>query len=900
MDDPQEHPRQGFRPAHPYAASNSSSSVHSRTMAPQSANSSTTHVTEDAPAILSSHPVHRFHHSSCIKPAISPRVASRAAAHPPRQGTPDSARPPALSSYLQEKLQRERRMESERVTFSPAPSRTKTSASVDLGRPACSSPFRPPLEANGTRPQSSTSIEPARKKGLGVKEMEKVVSNLHKQNFDLKLELFHRRERQTALEERLDALESDKGRVEDEKEKLVEELEKRDKAVEEAVAMIVVLEAKLDQLVQERLTVRRVERERYFCPRDYEMGASQATAQPVGRDTSKLESDAKSVTRMPSFLSERSENTENLRNVYLGVKANVHHLPRVVESSPEVGHDRGFDSPTLSILSESSFVSVYGQRGKGMDHGPTVHMDEPLALDGFDGGDWTTDQQAVTAPRRRAASVSKPATASKPLPWSSTAVCFHALSDICYQRGQPRFEHVDGDDYGDGDDDAGDGDGDCDGDDCSTKGDVARPQSREGDPRKSQRKSPAKSSTRKHAHQEQREAFRQVRTDSSGGVHLPGQGLPPTPDTISTSTLHQFETSDEPPLHAGADAPEATSRIPLESTFSAHRLSYAQRPQSAGESITSFGRGHDWVGDHDDFSDSRSVDSNADIWLRESTKPDRTGVRVSPHPFSFLVHAAHGSWEVETVPGRGGALGGGAPLPPRHEFLPEGISASTRVFPAKSSRRSTFHAPTGEPESASPAGNDAALEGLPRRHGRHASEAHENEVDAQLAAQHQQQPHRQPAADQKRHPPVSGHHGARAGLHRFFRRSVGAVVMSPDADSTPPSTSSSAAAENFKGAPLWQLSNCPIEDGGLSGKLPPIFGDRRQGRSNTLDCAGFEHEVSPVAAAEAPTKPHQDDAAPPDPDQPQDSAAMTSSATGGRRKWLPTFGRPAAIKSKAG
>jgi chromosome segregation ATPase len=115
---------------------------------------------------------------------------------------------------------------------------------------------------------------------MGIKEMEQVrrphlpvavlgsmanrshsqtVSTLHKQNFDLKLELYHRRERQTSLEDRVEALESEKGEVENLNDRLMEELEKRDKAVTEAVAMIIRLEAQVEELMAEREIVRRVD-----------------------------------------------------------------------------------------------------------------------------------------------------------------------------------------------------------------------------------------------------------------------------------------------------------------------------------------------------------------------------------------------------------------------------------------------------------------------------------------------------------------------------------------------------------------------------------------------------------------------------------------------------------------
>lgn len=218
------------------------------------------------------------------------------------------------------------------MAFSASFFRVDMSASVDITRAVAvhGSPFRPPKPAAG-RPRSSAGIEPTRKKGLGLKEMEQVVSNLHKQNFDLKLELFHRRERQTALEGRVEGLETDMRMTHDINERLVEELEKRDKAVEEAVAMIVTFEARVDQLVRERTMVQQVDSQDYFCPSDYDAPYRNPAPQVHALDVAKLEDDAKIATRMPSFLLERSENTENLRNVYLGVRSSALSLLRVAE-----------------------------------------------------------------------------------------------------------------------------------------------------------------------------------------------------------------------------------------------------------------------------------------------------------------------------------------------------------------------------------------------------------------------------------------------------------------------------------------------------------------------------------------------------------------------------------------
>lgn len=76
-----------------------------------------------------------------------------------------------MSSFLQEKLQRERRFESERSSSRMS---NDMSASVDL-KVVHSSPARS-TTAEGKRPRSSGgNAEQTKKKGLGLKEMEQVM-----------------------------------------------------------------------------------------------------------------------------------------------------------------------------------------------------------------------------------------------------------------------------------------------------------------------------------------------------------------------------------------------------------------------------------------------------------------------------------------------------------------------------------------------------------------------------------------------------------------------------------------------------------------------------------------------------------------------------------------------------
>ncbi|KAM4066821.1 hypothetical protein HRG_000839 [Hirsutella rhossiliensis] len=838
-------------------------------------------------------------------------------AHPSRQGSPEMVRQPALSSFLQEKLQRERKAESDKLAFSASLSRADMSASVDIGRIVQTSLFKAP-DPLGGRPRSSAGMEPPKKRGLGLKEMEQVVSSLHKQNFDLKLELFHRRERQTALEERIEALDANRKKTHDVTDRLVEELEKRDKAVEEAVAMIVMLEAKVDQLVTERCMVQRVESAGLFSTRDFGSSYGTATPQAAGPRVTKLDDDVKVVNRMPSFLSERSENTEHLRTVYLGVRGgSTLSLPRVAEGSvePDGTPAQPLASPTLSVLSESSFVSVYGQKDQGKELGqmPPAFVDEPLTLDGLDVGLNRPCPDDAPASRRRAASVGRVAGIGKPPPRSSTAVPLQSITGVIgYESPLQRIMRL--------------------------------------DPAIGLDDSPVipahTAPSRRPTKEEKREALRRVLTDGPGGARLHDQGMPPTPDTISTSTLHRFKNSNETLLQEqelngallqtgpqDAKTSEPASGVPLSghlssrhgsgdtgdgtsSTHTDHRQATALRTQTAREPAVFRKGGNDWDSDSDD-TDTRSLESSLDIWLRESAKPDN---QVSPDLFSFPTNTAEGGWAAQ--PMYGGANSGqteGASIAPSQSHMHGLLSLRHQLFPWTSGpqppdRRSSLHAHTGSTFDgfAAAASNDGGSNSASTRarHGKKQSEDTQKRADLRTPVQQPQAPPPQPGSDQKRYPPISGQQGARAGLNRLLRRSIGAGSSSnAPAEDAPASTTAETgvaaeASKNYHpmGVPSWVLRNGPAEDERSGATPPPIVLNPRQARRNTCEA---ERPASPLLPAEATpaTNAPQDvneDAkmAPAQQSEGSGTGAGASTGPGSRRKWLPAFGRPNTSKNK--
>ncbi|KAG8164023.1 hypothetical protein KVR01_005941 [Diaporthe batatas] len=280
------------------------------------------------------------------------------------RGSQSSTHQEPASALLQEKLQHQRRSEIQRNLNRLA----DEMGTADNAQPAASTPVRC-ATADGKRPASSeASDDVGKNRGPALKEMEKAMSNLHKINFDLKLELFHRRERQAVLDKQVEVLEAEKSRLQDSNDGLMLEIEKRDKAVEEAVHMIVGFEARIELLLREREMLKQLEADKALFSK---LTAAQSISGLDGAGTTNtldaVSTDhRKGLARMPSFLSERTDNTENLRNVYLGAQGSLLSLSK---TDPRADHV-GTGSPNMSVLSESSFRSIYGTQPAPRDHSP--------------------------------------------------------------------------------------------------------------------------------------------------------------------------------------------------------------------------------------------------------------------------------------------------------------------------------------------------------------------------------------------------------------------------------------------------------------------------------------------------------------------------------------------------
>lgn len=207
---------------------------------------------------------------------------------------------------------------------------------------------------------------------LGARELDKRLDQLSKLNFDLKMELFHCREKMAKMQERCDdlAARADKSeRIEDENrtlldlnDSLVKELERRDAAVQEAVSIICELEEKVEHLEHDRpLGSPKLQgsAKRYLSPGSTLNGIQPITLESFGKP-------GKPSKRVPSFVCEKKSSTTALRSVYLEpvpkLKAfkSFASLLSQRESRAEDEARADFpDSPRLSVLSESSFPSIY-------------------------------------------------------------------------------------------------------------------------------------------------------------------------------------------------------------------------------------------------------------------------------------------------------------------------------------------------------------------------------------------------------------------------------------------------------------------------------------------------------------------------------------------------------------
>ncbi|KAK1984494.1 hypothetical protein LZ30DRAFT_586081 [Colletotrichum cereale] len=777
---------------------------------------------------------------------------------------------------------------------------------------------------DGRRPRSSGGNgEPAKKTGMGVKEMEATVSTLHKQNFDLKLELFHRRERQNALEGRIADLEGEKAQIDDVNDRLLDELEKRDKAVQEAVQMIVNLEAQVAMLLKEREMVRQVDAAgmRALEALQYRHGDF-STPKHGEANLSRLEADAKPLNRMPSFLSDRTENTENLRKVYLSSRGSLLSLSRLTIEGDDSDARRlkNMTSPSLSVLSESSFTSVYGEK-EDLDRTIVADADEPSPTDGQSprsrkpscDSDQSKDKRPPTTLSTRSSRNSRSNSFGRaPGPGQ-----FQSIRDIIDHTSPlqqlAKLDH----------------------------GYLSRASAQEQSPLAGRDQSP------KHVKETKREALRRVTTDTP--VQRPGeQVLPPTPDTISTSTLRRFKTSNDTLSNQRGVSDQRSYRSisdgtskedegehpggapvfqgPPRSTFVGHheppaasptyfdtRPPMIPRPRSAGESTVSHRHDTDWDSEGDSV---HSLDSSLDIWLQQGKDPNRfeESSCESPDLFSSFPMPG-GGWNQKTAVG---TSGDGTFNVQHHNHMEDMKVARQALFPSgiqqppTPNRRSSLGATMGLT-----APNHSPFNGKLRKSPSQAGsrrvsvDAHMIQLPESVASTPQRAEPKSGARSKDSHYPPSATTTASRG-HRlnFFRRSIGGgpittqpEPISPAAEPSP----SEAAKASTMGVPSWVQRSHLEDDDRDSATPPPIMRNPRPARSGSFDEGAPVNDLAPATpttpmAARASHTPTAN--VTPRSSEPTPTSNNGSGGGGGapvqKRKWLPAFGRASSLRNRTG
>lgn len=239
-----------------------------------------------------------------------------------------------------------------------------------------------------------------KRRAVGARGLDEHMDRLTKQNFALKLELDHRRDHTVKLQEQIEAMRAQVERAEKLQEaydellllntQLVEELEKRDEAIEEAMNIICDLEDKVADM-DERSSATRPstanadsgyagtetqEQVPASSPPDLKKADKTPRTQQcqpphaASLATSKLLNAVNGQTpprarREPAVLSLKKPSTHALRSVYLETTQSlrpVKSFQSLLSKRESEDEEAILSSPRLSVLSESSFPSIYSPK----------------------------------------------------------------------------------------------------------------------------------------------------------------------------------------------------------------------------------------------------------------------------------------------------------------------------------------------------------------------------------------------------------------------------------------------------------------------------------------------------------------------------------------------------------
>lgn len=209
---------------------------------------------------------------------------------------------------------------------------------------------------------------------MGARELEDHVDKLSKQNFDLKLEVYHRRAKIDELELRMAGmhrLEEDNLELQEVNEELVSELEKRDRAVDEAVVLICDLEDRVRGLEEELRMAKMSTQLSMMTLREESEEQEDTTEQRRTPDRERRrraefttpEKDRRRMPRVPSFIQQPKASSVTLRSMYMHEGKTIRAIPSVatMRSTGDIEEpdEEEPQSPVFSVLSRSDLGSLY-------------------------------------------------------------------------------------------------------------------------------------------------------------------------------------------------------------------------------------------------------------------------------------------------------------------------------------------------------------------------------------------------------------------------------------------------------------------------------------------------------------------------------------------------------------
>ncbi|GFF23144.1 hypothetical protein IFM58399_00186 [Aspergillus lentulus] len=332
----------------------------------------------------------------------TPRATRRK--HGSRSGTPEPASTPLVnpSSTLLQDLLREQR--ATRVSRGPPPTddcaeympRTPERSQSQSQTQTQSQSQEDAGSERQRKINSALSAGLKQPREMGFREMDQYISKINKQNFDLKLDIFHRAQQMAVLEKRLERMqqleddvqrmreleeelqelrdvEEDNQRLRESNEQLRQEIDKRDQAVTEAVELICQLEARLEELEAGALSSRAstarpsssngpdAATPKNCVTPDIPERSSSRKGTLLG-DNNRVSSESRSLTRAPSFLREEQPSTAALRSLYVTSEhpsRSARSAMTKAESMNSMTEITEPESPRLSALSECSELMPY-------------------------------------------------------------------------------------------------------------------------------------------------------------------------------------------------------------------------------------------------------------------------------------------------------------------------------------------------------------------------------------------------------------------------------------------------------------------------------------------------------------------------------------------------------------